>query len=228
MESTCDSSIVTEVNAPCIGQSIQEQLDPSRLPFLYPLDLLARRTGDNTRIIAADRGADSIPHASCDEQDIHWWLLHTRSRQEKKVAEQLAAQDVPHFLPVVQRKSLSRGRARSAEIPLFPSYLFLCGTEEDRIRALQTNRICAIEKVSDGEQLKADLLRIAKLISLDAPLTPEASLVAGQRVRVKSGLFAGYEGTVLKRCGKTRLFIAVKYMQMGASMEIQDYLLDPI
>jgi transcription antitermination factor NusG len=82
--------------------------------------------------------------------------------------------------------------------------------------------------VVDGDRLRSDLLRIAQLIALDAPLTPESRLIEGQRVRVKSGLFTGYEGTVMKRSGKTRLFVAVHYMNMGASMEIQDYLLEPI
>ena len=162
------------------------------------------------------------------EYESPWWLVYTRSRQEKKVAEHLAVRQVPHYLPVINRKSLSRGKTRISKIPLFTGYLFLRGGDKERISALQTNRVTTMTQVVDGNRLRNDLLQIARLIALGAPLTPESRLIVGQRVRVKSGLFAGYEGTVLKRCGKTRLFVAVEYMKMGASMEVQDYLLEPI
>jgi transcription antitermination factor NusG len=184
------------------------------LPYLFPVNLLEQ----------------PLPGQCADErkEDSHWWLVYTRSRQEKKVAEHLAARQVPHYLPVISRKSLSRGKTRISKIPLFTGYLFLRGGDKERISALQTNRVTTMTHVLDGERLRIDLAQIADLIALDAPLTPESRLIKGQQVRVKSGLFAGYEGTILKRCGKTRLFVAVEYMKMGASMEIQDYLLEPI
>ena len=199
------------------------------LPYLYPANLLEPSLPER----ATPRETSSGQGGNTWEADGHgtnpcWWLVYTKSRQEKKVAEQLAAFKAPHFLPVVKRKSLSRGRTRTAEIPLFAGYLFLYGTDRDRIHALQTNRVTTMTQVVDGDRLRSDLLRIAQLIALDAPLTPESRLIEGQPVRVKSGLFTGYEGTVIKRSGKTRLFVAVQYMKMGASMEIQDYLLEPI
>ena len=207
----------------------KEPVDRLTLPYLYPADLLEPSLPEEPFLPkgAQERDAHSSDLELLDEK-LSWWLVHTKSRQEKKVADQLAAFEVPHFLPVVKRKSLSRGRARTSQIPLFAGYLFLHGTDRDRLRALQTNRVTRMTQVADGELLRCDLLRIAQLIALDASLTPESRLLEGQRVRVKAGLFAGYEGTVIKRSGKTRLFVAVQYMRMGASLAIQDYLLEPI
>lgn len=196
-----------------------------KLPYLYPADLLEPSLPEQETALRPD---DNRLDSEALGMNPCWWLLYTKSRQEKKVAEQLAAFQVPHFLPVVKRKSLSRGRTRTAQVPLFAGYLFLHGTDRDRLHALQTNRVTTMTLVADGDRLRCDLARIAQLIALDAPLTPESRLIEGQQVRVKAGLFAGYEGTVIKRSGKTRLFVAVQYMQMGASMEIQDYLLEPI
>jgi len=47
-------------------------------------------------------------------------------------------------------------------------------------------------------------------------------------VRVKSGSFAGLEGTVLARRRKTRLLVVVRVMQQGVSCEVDDFLLEPI
>jgi hypothetical protein len=64
----------------------------------------------------------------------HWWLVYTKSRQEKALAQQLLARDVFFYLPLIKRTSLSRGRTRTADVPLFPGYLFLYGTAAERIQ----------------------------------------------------------------------------------------------
>jgi transcriptional antiterminator RfaH len=155
-----------------------------------------------------------------------WWLAHTLPRQEKIVAAAILARRVPYYLPLVTRKSLSRGRTRVARIPLFPGYVFVFGDDDDRLQALKTNRVLALRHVAEGEKLRIDLLRFAQLIAMGAPLVPEARLVTGNRVRVKAGPFRGQEGVVLRRNGKTRLLIAVNYLQRGASLEIDDCLLE--
>ncbi len=230
------------VSAGVSDAAVVQVTDSIQLPYLYPANLLqpgfselsVREPSYREREFMELMEQEVTEQGSLEQEieanldEPYWWLVYTKSRQEKKLAEQLASRQVPHFLPVVKRKSLTRGKTRIAEIPLFSGYLFFHGNDQQRIKALQTNRIVAMTQVTDGEQLRGDLRRIAELIALDAPLTPESRLVEGQRVRVKAGLFAGYEGTVLKRRGKTRLFVAVEYMEMGASMEIQDYLLEPV
>lgn len=157
-----------------------------------------------------------------------WWLLHTKARQEKAVALELRSRGLSHYLPLVARRSLSRGRPREAQVPLFPSYVFLFGTAEDRLAAMRTNRLAATHPVADGDQLRRDLAQIAGLIATGAPLTPEARLEPGQRVRVKSGPCAGFEGVLIKRHGKTRLVVRVEQLLQGASVEIEDYRLEAI
>jgi transcription antitermination factor NusG len=157
-----------------------------------------------------------------------WWLLHTKSRQEKAVALQLHSRRLAFYLPLVPRRSMSRGKLREAQVPLFPSYVFLFGTAEDRLFALRTNRLASANAVASGEKLRRDLAQVAGLIAMGSPLTPEARLEPGQRVRVKSGPCAGYEGTLIKRHGKSRLVVRVEQLLQGASVEIEDYRLEAI
>jgi transcriptional antiterminator RfaH len=72
-----------------------------------------------------------------------------------------------------------------------------------------------------------DLRQLRQLIAVGAPLTVESRLGPGQQVRVRQGPFAGLEGTVLKRRGKSRLLVSINFLQQGASVEIEDFLLDP-
>ena len=47
-------------------------------------------------------------------------------------------------------------------------------------------------------------------------------------MRVTTGSFAGDEGTVITRRGRNRLLVAVTLLQQGVSLEIDDFMLEPI
>lgn len=54
-----------------------------------------------------------------------WYLLYTNTKQEKKVAEQLAARNIKHYLPIVRTTRKWSDRIKILNLPLFPSYLFI-------------------------------------------------------------------------------------------------------
>jgi transcriptional antiterminator RfaH len=157
-----------------------------------------------------------------------WLALYTKSRQEKSLARELLKHCIAFYLPLVRKTSVSRGRKRTSLVPLFGGYVFLYGSEEERVRGLATGRISRVLEVKDEEQLVFDLRQLRQLIISDAPLTVESRLSAGQRVRVRQGAFAELEGTVLKRRGRTRLLVSINFLQRGASVEIDDFLLEPL
>jgi transcriptional antiterminator RfaH len=106
--------------------------------------------------------------------------------------------------------------------------MFMFGTTADRLRALKTNRISQIIAVDDGKQLCQDLQAVQRLIDNGTPLTIESRLEPDQRVRIRAGALQGLEGTVVRRKNATRIVVWVKMLQQGVSMDIEDYLLDPI
>ena len=72
----------------------------------------------------------------------NWWVAHTKSRNEKALANQLVNSHVPYFLPMHWKVSKSRGRTIRSLLPLFPGYLFFCGGEDQR---LDVPRAAAVE-----------------------------------------------------------------------------------
>ena len=157
-----------------------------------------------------------------------WWALSTKSRQEKAVARKLFGYEVPFYLPLVKKWSVCRGRRIASHIPLFTGYVFLFGTEDERLCSLTTNRISRILVVDDQARLRKELQQLRRLIASGEPLTVESRLVPGNRVRVRRGPLAGLEGTVIARRGHTCLLVRVDFLQQGASVEIEDYFLEPI
>jgi len=157
-----------------------------------------------------------------------WWAVYTKSRQEKSLARQLFGMTIPYYLPLVEKTSRIAGRKVRSHLPVFGGYVFLYGTDEERVQALTTNRISQILPVLETEQMTTDLRQVRSLILSGAPLTVEARLQPGNRVRIKGGALMGLEGTIVSRRGETHLLIAVHYLQQGVSIQIDDYMVEPI
>lgn len=157
-----------------------------------------------------------------------WWTIYTKARQEKAIARDLWQRQVPFYLPLIRRPAVYHRHRVTATTPLFPGYVFVRGSDEERVATLATGRVSRILAVDGPEQFQQDLRQIQRLIASGAPLTVESRLAPGHRVRVRRGSLAGLEGTVVVRRGQTRLLVHVNFLQQGASVEIDDFLLEPI
>jgi len=179
------------------------------------------KPSDNPPILA--EGADQ-PSAIAG----HWWVGHTKARQEKTFAWELHRAGVGYFLPLMQRVMVSGGRKRKVMKPLFTSYLFFCGDEETRYQALATNRLCTVLPAEDQPLLVRELDQIYQALEGEATLDPYPGLGEGRRARVTAGPFQGMEGTVLQWHGVTRLGLEVSMLGQGAAIEIDADLLEPL
>ena len=163
------------------------------------------------------------------EADARWWAMYTMARREKELMRRLRALDIGFYAPVVTKRTRSPGgRVRASYVPLFASYVFVLGSQEQRQQALTTNCISRCLEVPNPTQLVYDLRQIRKLIELDAPLTIEARIEPGRRVRVRSGPMTGLEGLVVKRRGKDWLVVAVEFLGQGASVLLEDFQVEPL
>jgi transcription antitermination factor NusG len=195
-----------------------EQNSDSRMPLLkpeqdiWPLNLLDFLENDQPEV-------DPEP----------WWALYTLARFEKKLMRQLIKIEVPFYCPTIARRYRSpQGRIRTSVEPLFPNYVFVKGDEIARYNAVCTGSVSRWMPVGDPAQLVEDLRQIRNLILTDAPLSPETRLEPGQKVRVKTGIFKGFEGTIIRRENEIRLLISVRYMGRGASVALDDCQLEQI
>ncbi|MEM7452728.1 MAG: transcription termination/antitermination NusG family protein [Planctomycetota bacterium] len=158
-----------------------------------------------------------------------WWCIYTISRREKDLMRKLASLKVAHYGPVIPKRYRSpNGRLRTSYVPLFPNYIFMLADEDGRYQAMTTNCISQCNEVPNRTQLVTDLRQIHSVIDAGVALTPEARLETGNRVRVRTGPFAGYEGVVIRREGKTRLLLALHFLEQGVSMELDEGVLEPL
>lgn len=149
-----------------------------------------------------------------------WYVLHTRSRHEKALAQELTAQEIPHFLPLINQVRF-RGRQKLAfQEPLFPGYVFLRGSLDEAYLADRTNRVAQIIKVPDQAALDWELRNLAMALACRAPLDPYPYLKTGVLVEVKCGPLRGLQGLVERRVNFDRLILQVQMLGQGVSLEL--------
>ena len=149
-----------------------------------------------------------------------WWVVHTRSRNEKALAHDLLSKNISYFLPMSWNVRRRSRRTIRSFLPLFSGYLFFCGQENQRVELLKTNRVANLIEVIDQETLLDELVQIAQALRSGAPLTPHKYLRAGQKCRVITGPLIGLEGIVVRTRGATRLFLQVDMLGQAAIVEI--------
>jgi transcriptional antiterminator RfaH len=157
-----------------------------------------------------------------------WFVLHTRSRQEKILANELSARRVSHYLPLVKRQRLYGNRKAVVEEPLFPGYVFLFGSPDEAYLADRTKRVANIIRVANQRQLEWELHNIRMALSKEAPLDPYPHLVKGIRVEVRSGPFQGLQGVVENKAKDARLILQVDVLGSAVTLEIHGAMVEPI
>jgi transcription antitermination factor NusG len=149
-----------------------------------------------------------------------WWVAHTKSRNEKALAKDLAKHHTSYFLPMRWKILHYKKRKLKSLLPLFSGYLFFCGDENNRLTALRTNRIANIIEVQDQQKLLKELLQIEQAINSGVTVQPHKYIKKGQRCRVTAGPLADLTGIVVESKGTARLVMQVDMLGQAASVEI--------
>ena len=137
--------------------------------------------------------------------------------------------NIPFCSPIIPRRYRSpNGRLRVSHELLFSNYVFVQGEEAERYQSVSTGCVSRCIAVTEREEFVTDLRQIYELIAVGSAVSPEARIEAGQRVRVRNGVFKGFEGRVLRRENEVRLLVVVRYMGQGASVALDDCQLEVI
>jgi transcriptional antiterminator RfaH len=185
---------------------------------------------------AADAGKpgddDGLGRVRSSEWFLHaagrWWVLHTRLRNEKRVAHELAERRVRHYLPLVTvRHTYAKSRARF-DVPLFPGYVFLCGDDRDCDAARRTNRVATILPVFDQAGLRKELMHIYCVVERGQAVELFPAIQPGQRCRITGGVLKDVEGVVVRHGARCRMYLSVSTLGQSAAVEVDAALLEVI
>jgi transcription antitermination factor NusG len=160
----------------------------------------------------------------------HWYAVYTRSRHEKTVAELLTHKSVDHFLPVYETIRKWKNGNFKVRLPLFPGYLFVHITLQDRLQVLQVPGVVQLVG-SSGVPLalpQADIETIRDALTKGLQAQPHPYLKVGSRVRIRSGPLAGLQGILLRTKGTLRVVVSVDLIMRSISIDVDASEVEPM
>ena len=150
-----------------------------------------------------------------------WWVAHTKSRNEKALANDLILRGISYFLPMSWIVTRKTHRPVRSLMPVFTGYMFFCGDDDHRVKVLRTHRVANIIDVVDQFEFVTQLSQVEMAIKADVPLTQHHFVKKGQWCRVIAGSLMGLEGIVEDLKGVTRLILQVNMLGQATSVEIE-------
>ena len=163
-------------------------------------------------------------------EEVHWYAAYTSANHEKKVAEELQRRSVESFLPLYKSVRRWKDRFVTLEVPLFRGYVFVRFALHERARMIQIPGLVRFVGFNGraSQVPEIDITRLRRVLCQGVRTEPHPYLIAGCRVRVKTGALAGLEGIILRRKKNSRFVITIESIQRAISLEIDGLELEPL
>ncbi|WP_276359592.1 UpxY family transcription antiterminator [Daejeonella sp. H1SJ63] len=141
---------------------------------------------------------------------MNWYVIYTKSRSEKMVADKLAKAGIEVFCPLLKRKKLWSDRWKWVEEPLFRSYCFVSleDWERDKIFSVPgvVRYVYYCGKPAIIREKEMNLLK-SWLIEYDHEGIQAENLNVNDRIRIRSGALMDKEAEVLEKRGNYALLL---------------------
>jgi transcriptional antiterminator RfaH len=148
---------------------------------------------------------------------MHWYLIHTKPRQELRALENLQRQGYECYLPLLPTEKIQQKLVAIVDEPLFPRYLFIrldsgqSGKSWTPIRST----LGVSKLVTFGmEPAKVDHALIEFLRESEAKISeqPQRLFDVGDRLLVTDGPFAGIESIYQMSNGEGRVMVLIELL----------------
>lgn len=144
------------------------------------------------------------------------------------MAEQIERRNIGCFLPLYRSTRRWKDRRKELELALFPGYVFVQMTLENKLRVLDLPG--AVRLVSFNGRPAAvpahDIETLQNRLA-GAKVEPYPFLRTGRRVRVRSGSMEGLEGIVVRRKDSCRVVFSIELIQRSVAVEVDQADLEP-
>ena len=160
----------------------------------------------------------------------NWYAVFTLPQNEKSVVKHLEMWEIESFLPTYETVRVWKNRQRmKLLLPLFPAYLFVRINPRERGKVLRSPGVLRIvgnsrEPIplldSEVEFLRCDFCR--------QRIEPYRELVIGEKVRVRSGIMQGIQGTLVRKSSSMRFVLTLELINQNAAVLVDADDLEPI
>lgn len=151
-----------------------------------------------------------------------WFVLYTKPRSEKKVAEQLKKMGVTVYCPLVTQIHQWSDRKKKIEVPLLNSYVFVQLEAQHREMVFQVQGVVRyIFWLGRPAVVRDQEIEVMKLwLANDGIDAKVEKIQRGDHMQVPSGPFKGKEG-VVEEIGKNRIQLVLLELGMKITLTKQ-------
>jgi transcription antitermination factor NusG len=137
--------------------------------------------------------------------DKHWYVLYTRPRWEKKVAELLTTAGIENYCPLNKVTRQWSDREKVIFEPFFKSYVFVRVSENHKWGVMKfpgiVNYVHWLGKPAVVPNNEIESVKVF-LSEHERVYVKRLDLEAGQKIKVTRGVFLNLEGTIVALKGK--------------------------
>lgn len=196
---------------------------------------------DSTRPVSDDlNNLSGCPERSsqgvlslCQYLPCEWYVLRVSYSRELKIKAQLDKRGIKAFVPMMWRKNVKAGKTEKKLVPAVGNLCFVRWTRpeiDDFIRSYGENSPVhyywdrtASRPMTVPDKAMEDFITVASTMDEDLVYLTEISdkLREGQKVRVKSGSFAGITGKIIRIRKSRRIMVELPGMLAVASTYVR-------
>ena len=156
---------------------------------------------------------------------MHWYLIHTKPRQEKYALQNLEQQGYQCYFPTLLSEKLRQGLLTVTKVPLFPRYLFIRVGQEDLAKSWAPIRSTrgVSRLVSFGiepAKVTNGLIELLRLHELSVQCEPVRMFRPGEQVRLTEAPFAGIEGIYQMADGEQRVMVLIEFLSKLVAVRV--------
>ena len=150
-----------------------------------------------------------------------WFVAHTRPRCEKKLVQYCEREGVSATLPCYRAAHKYRGKTVVFQKPLFPGYVFLQISDEQRGKVQQSDHLARLLMVTDQELFSRQLGEVLQALETDLEIRLAPAIGKGMRVNIKYGPLRGVEGWVEDRYGASTVLLRLDFIGQAAAVKLE-------
>ena len=152
---------------------------------------------------------------------MNWYVVYTKPRWEKKVAEKLTQIGIECYCPIITQVKQWSDRKKKVEVPLFNSYVFVQLKDSDRNSVFQIAGVVrylfwlgkpAIVRDEEIKSIK-DSLKASNIAEVSV-----SSIQVGDRIKLESGAFSN-QSAIVQEVSNTHYILVLE--SLGCVLKIK-------
>jgi len=152
---------------------------------------------------------------------MNWYVIYTKPKWEKKVAEKLAQAGIECYCPLITQIKQWSDRKKKVEVPLFNSYVFVQLPEVDRNTVFKVPGVVRyLFWLGKPAIVRDEEIKIIKtsLTSSNIADISVSSIQVGDRIKLDSGAFSNQDA-IVQEISKTHYILVLE--SLGCVLKIK-------